>query len=112
MQSTWNKHIFPSVPVHVCGCVCRRWGAVGCKCNSDGEISSRCVTAAHKVSAAVIRIPLNREEEQPTLPTANVSAAHSPAGRPRQLPTAPILTVVKKKNLTAGHGGPLSVQTH
>lgn len=81
----------------MCGCVCRRWGAIVYKCNSDGEISSRCVTAAHKVSAAVIRIPLNREE-QPTLPTANVSAAHSPAGRPHQLPTAPILTLVKKKN--------------
>lgn len=97
MQSIWNKHIFVNVPVHVCGCVCRRWGAVICECNSDGEISSRCVTAAHKVSAAVIRIPLSREEQQPTLPDCERDHRALPRRSPTLVPNGAYFNCCKKK---------------
>lgn len=53
--------------VHVCMCLLSLHGPSFGNAIQIGRFSSRYETAARKVSAAVIRIPLSREEEQPAL---------------------------------------------
>lgn len=91
--------------MRVCVCVCRRWGAVICKCNSDGEISSRCATAARKVSAAVIRIPLSREEEQPAVLHRECERCARPRRSPTPVPNGAYFNCCTKKKFDSRSRG-------